>query len=177
METTAMHDSLNSANSDAYFIQKQIELMMDANNRKIAKEFLTLQEMIKSLNNDVLEIKRNQRLAAVPQQPMYNTSDIVRSVAPEPAMQAQQQVMQNQQVNQQFMQQQQVQQQMTPQMQAVMAGMQPSQMQQQPQMQPQQFQQQAPVKPQSSTQAAPRCGNFKSEDVAIDKFFNFSGKK
>jgi|GEM_PF-4866771 len=167
---TAMHDSLNSAGSDSYFIQKQIEMMMDANNKRMAKEFLTLQEMIKSLNNDVLEIKRNQRLSSMPERPMFNTSDIVRSAVQEPVMQAQQQVMQQQQVNQQFMQQQQVQQEMTPQMQAVMAGMQP---QQQSQMQ----QPQAPVRPQSSTQPAVRTGNFKSEDVCIDKFFNFSGKK
>lgn len=102
------------SNSDSLLMQKQFELMMDMNNKKIAAEFIKMNDTIAKLNNEVGELRKFMNENRQPQKTLTN-------VAPEIK---------------------------TP----------------------------VAVK-KDETQARPRYGDYKSEDVAIDKFFYFGNKR
>ncbi len=51
----------SQANLNGYFLQKQIEVLIDMNNKKIATEFSKLNSAISRLNEEISEIKKNIR--------------------------------------------------------------------------------------------------------------------
>jgi hypothetical protein len=108
----------NEQSFDDFFIQKKLEYLMDANNKKLAKEMANLQSMISQLNDEVREMKKGMTTRPVfVEQPTQQAQSVSQ---PLPEMQ-QKQVLVNSQ------------------------------------------------KP--SSDLRPRYGDYKSEDVSIDKFF------
>lgn len=47
------------SNSDNYFMQKQIEIMIDINNKKITNELNNMKEILSKLSEEISDIKRN----------------------------------------------------------------------------------------------------------------------
>lgn len=115
-----LNEEIKQPNLDDYFVQKKIELLIDMNNKKIAKDMTRLAEMITALNEEVSSLRRK-----------VNENRTAEFRAPPVAENPRPQVEERQS--------------------CLSANK-----EQQPQM---------------------RYGNFKSEDVSIEKFFSFSKKK
>lgn len=57
METTLLQDN-QPASMDGFFLQKQIEILIDINNKKLAGEFKKINEAIIRLNEEVSDLRR-----------------------------------------------------------------------------------------------------------------------
>lgn len=51
----------STESSDSLFLQKKVELMIDANNKRVANELEKIKNMVNRLNDDVCEIKKKFR--------------------------------------------------------------------------------------------------------------------
>ena len=113
----------NEQSFDDFFLQKKIEFLMDANNKKIAKEMTNLQSMISQLHDEIKELKKNGPVHVEAAAPVQAFVQPVQPVAPQPLPQ-----------------------QVTP--------------------------------PKPASDVRPRYGDYTSDDVSIEKFFNYgSGRK
>jgi hypothetical protein len=114
-----------------YLLQKQLELMIDMNSKKMAAEIAKLNETVIRLNDEMREVRRS----------MLNGSGATRISGESVSAQR------------------------------IMAQGQVAEVQKPAELR-------APeIRPQSSQELKPRSGDYKSDDVSIDKFFYFGGGK
>lgn len=58
MEGIRLESSMESSNLEGYLLQKKIEVMIDANNKRMAVELSNLNNTVNKLNAEISEIKR-----------------------------------------------------------------------------------------------------------------------
>lgn len=142
MESVLLQTKAEAPNLDNYFIQRQLEMMIETNNRKLANELTVLHSTIDNLNAEILDIKRRlneSRTARTIPEPEVRVCESDSSNTSIPVQQTTIEA-NHQQTNANGIER-------------------------------------ARTTAQAPTPIQPRCGNYKSEDVSIDKFFYFGGKR
>ena len=77
-------ESLKSMNSNDFLLHKQIEIMIDGNNKKIAAEFNSMQAMIDRLSEELQDVKRKMNESRPRPEPVVMQQTEVRNVEPVP---------------------------------------------------------------------------------------------
>jgi len=130
MENTLSESNLSPQNLDNYFLQKQMELMIESNNKKLANELGNITSMISKLNAEISELKkqvgRSREMPA--RQESFAAPEIPRACAESRSI-SQSSCDNN------------------------------------------------AKKAEQSEPSRPRYGDYKPEDVSVDKFFYFGNKK
>jgi hypothetical protein len=178
IQAQVIQDGLSNSGGD-FLLQKKVEVMLDLQYKKIKGDMDTLKTAIESLAQEIEGLKNSMKKSSYSAE--QYTSQNMQQPSAQPQIQPQFQQMQQPQMQQPTLSPQQMQQ-----FQAQMQGQmqQPQQsFQQAPsfQMQPQQAApQQAPPQQAMGTGSAAQQQYQKgltSDDVSIEKFFSFGGKK
>ena len=143
-----MENSLNSGMSDNSFFERRIEMIIDTNNKKILNEINALKAVVVKINEDMAELRRNITNMSI-SAPVHSSRQETYETS---SFEEQRQTVHE-----------------PPKRPVPIMGP--------PSLLREQSAQQSGAAANSQTQNRPRYGDYKSEDVSVEKFFSFGSKR